>query len=171
MCSCNRACIIRLQKWDTNSPWCYMSIWCGASNETFQITNHYIDLTTVWVLVASVSVCWRSNLSHRFPPLSKHVIDELGHGLGAAGAPPTLLRLAVQASIAHHLGEHERHLLAVLGGRQLIEQAAHLARQLLALLPAHLTHMAQVLLVAHQEHHWIRLPENTTDVEVSRSLP
>ena len=56
-----------------------------------------------------------SSLSHRLPPLAEDIVDEFGHGLGAAGASPALLGFAALAGVLHHLGEYECHLLVVLG--------------------------------------------------------
>lgn len=101
---------------------------------------------------------WTDSRSHWFPPLSEHVVDELGHGLGAAGASSALLGFAAQAGVLHHLGEDERHLLVVLGHRQLVELAAVLGSQALTLLSLDLPHVAQVLLVAHQKYERVHVP-------------
>lgn len=91
--------------------------------------------------------------SHRFPPLAEHIVNEFGHGLGAAGSAPALFGFSAQAGVAHQLCKHERNLLVALSRGELVELAVPISRQPLTLLLAHLTHVAQVLFIAHQEHH------------------
>lgn len=99
--------------------------------------------------------------SNRFPPFAEDVVDELGHGLRAARAAPSVLGLSSQTGISHDFGKHEHHLLVMLRGGQLVKLAAALGCQPLAFLPVHLPHVAQVLLIAHQENHRVCVPAVT----------
>lgn len=105
--------------------------------------------------------------SDGLPSFPEHVVDELGHGLRSAGAPPAFLGLAADAGVVHHLGEHQHDFLVVLGCRELVELAVELGGQPLAVLPAHLPRVAQVLLVAHQEDETVRIPLGHTQVQLS----
>lgn len=96
--------------------------------------------------------------SHWLPPLAKDVVDEFGHGLGAAGASPAFLGLAAQASILHHLGEYERHLLVVFSCWELEELAVKLSRQALTFFTQHFSRVAQVLFVTHQKYERVSVP-------------
>lgn len=100
------------------------------------------------------------SLSDGLPPLAEDVVDELGHGLGAAVAP-ALGHVAVPQvlhDVAHQLGEEVGDGQVVLGGRHLLEVAPVLQRRRPALLLAHLPAVAQVLLVPHQADGHIHLP-------------
>lgn len=97
--------------------------------------------------------------SHRLPPLSKHIVDELGHGLGAAVAPPVSSVLKVLHHLPDELSEEIGDILVALCRRDLLEVAAVLLSQAAALIFAHLAGVTQVLLVAHQTHRNLCLPE------------
>lgn len=105
--------------------------------------------------------------SDGLPSFAEYVVDELGHGFGSAGAPPAFFGLAADAGVVHHLGEHQHDFLVVLGCRELVELAVELGGQPLAVLPAHLPRVAQVLLVAHQEDQAVRIPFGHSQVQLS----
>lgn len=98
------------------------------------------------------------NPSHRLPPLAEHVVDEFGHGLGSAVAPP----VGPVPELLHHLADQLREevgdVLVALGRRHLLEVAAALLGQPTALVLAHLPGVTQVLLVAQQADGNLRLP-------------
>lgn len=96
--------------------------------------------------------------SHRLPPLTKHVVDEFGHGLGAAVAPFVGAVLQLLHHLPDELGEEDGDVLVALGRRHLLEVAAVLLSQAAAFVFADLPGVAQVLFVPHQAHGNIRLP-------------
>lgn len=96
--------------------------------------------------------------SDRLPPLSKHVVDEFGHGLGAAVAPLVGPVLQLLHHLPDKLGEEDGDVLVALGRRHLLEVAAVLLRQASAFVFADLPGVTQVLFVPHQAHGNIRLP-------------
>lgn len=96
--------------------------------------------------------------SHGLPPLSKHIVDELGHGLGAAVAPAVCSVLEVLHHLPDELGEEIGDILVAFCRRDLLEVAAVLLSQAAALIFAHLAGVTQVLLVAHQTHRNLCVP-------------
>ena len=100
-----------------------------------------------------------TDTSHWFPPLAKDVVDEFGHWLRATGASPTLLGFAAHAGVVHHLGEYDCHLLVMLSRRQLVELAVRFDSQTLTFFMPYLSHVAQVLFVAHQKYNRLHVPE------------
>lgn len=91
-----------------------------------------------------------SRLSHRLPPLAEHIVDELGHGLGATVAPP----VRPVPELFHHLADEQReevgNVLVALSRRHFLEVATALLGEAPALVLAHLPRVAEVLLVAQQ---------------------
>lgn len=108
--------------------------------------------------------------SHRLPPFAKHVVDEFGHGFGAAVAPPVGSVLQVLHHLPDELREEVGNVLVALSRRNLLEVTAVLLRQGAAFLLLHLTGMAQVLLVAHQTHGNIHVPETKRNISVERQM-
>lgn len=108
-----------------------------------------------------------SRFSNRFPPFAEDVVDELGHGLRATRAAPAVLGLSSQTGISHNFGKHEHHLLVMLRSRQLVKLAAALGCQPLAFLSVHLPHVAQVLLIAHQENQRVCVPFSHSKMNLS----
>lgn len=96
--------------------------------------------------------------SHRLPPLTKHVVDEFGHGLGAAVAPFVGAVLQLLHHLSDELGEEDGDVLVAFGRRHFLEVAAVLLSQAAAFVFADLPGVAQVLFVPHQAHGNIRLP-------------
>lgn len=127
-----------------------------SSEETYKQIWHISYVSPVTI----VQVFFSSN---RFPSFSEDIVDEFGHGFWATGATAALLGFASQTGIAHNLGEHEQHLLVMFGCGELVKLTAALRCQPLALFPVHLTHVAQVLLIAHQENHRVRIPAVRTE--------
>lgn len=97
--------------------------------------------------------------SHWLPPLPKHVVDELGHGLGATVASFVGPLLQLLHHLADELGEEDGDVLVALGCRHLLEVAAVLLSQAAAFLFTDLPGVAQVLFVPHQAHGNIGLPK------------
>lgn len=99
-----------------------------------------------------------SGPSHRLPPLAEHIVDELGHGLGAAVAPP----VCPVPQLLHHLADEQReevgNVLVALGRRHFLEVAAALLGEAPALVLAHLPRVTEVLLVAQQAHGDLGVP-------------
>lgn len=62
--------------------------------------------------------------SHRLPPLPKHIVDQLGHGLGAAVASFVGPLLQLLHHLADELGKEDGDVLVALGCRHLLEVAA-----------------------------------------------
>lgn len=91
-----------------------------------------------------------SGPSHRLPPLAEHVVDELGHGLGATVAPP----VSPVPELFHHLADEQREevgdVLVALSCGHFLEVAAALLGKAPALVLAHLPGVTQVLLVPQQ---------------------
>lgn len=96
--------------------------------------------------------------SHRLPPLTKHVVDEFGHGLGAAVAAFVGAVLQLLHHLPDELGEEDGDVLVAFGRRHFLEVAAVLLSQAAAFVFTDLPGVAQVLFVPHQAHGNIRLP-------------
>lgn len=97
--------------------------------------------------------------SHWFSPLAKDIVDEFGHGLGAAVAPPVGSVLEVLHHLPDELGEEVGDVLVALGRWHLLEVTAVLMRQAAGFLLSYLACMAKVLLVTHQTYGNVRVPE------------
>lgn len=88
-----------------------------------------------WLYMQPSGSCSSSN---RLPPLAEHVVDEFGHGLGAAVAPFVSLVLQQVHHLTDELGEEDGDVLVALGCRHLLEVAAVLLSQAATFVFTHL---------------------------------
>lgn len=88
---------------------------------------------------------------NRLSPLSKHVINQFGHGFWAAGAS-LLLPLGMSREASQSLDEHRSHFLALFRSWQFTKLASVIQGQLLSFIPTNFSYVAQILFVPNQNH-------------------
>lgn len=132
----------------------HVTLWPVLFNMGPHTTSQSLQLISLWLKLGP---------SHWLPPLAKHIVDELGHRLGAAVASSVGSVLEVLHHLPDELGEEIGDVLVALGCWDLLEVTAVLLSQAAALILTHLPGVTQVLLVAHQAHRNLRVPE--TDAE------
>lgn len=102
---------------------------------------------------------------HRFPSLSKYVIDQFGHWFRSTGSS-LFFEFEVCQDVLDNSDKHHFHLQRLLCRRQFTELAAVIQCQLLPFFPANLSHMTEILLVTDQKYSWF----HSSEIQMRNSL-